>query len=152
MTKIIERQPDPAKKLTKLDVVKKLEQDYEYDSELVQGIFRNLEHRGGMFTFMFKKYKQDEYRKYQLIDGERYRLPRMVVKHLNNNVHYLEYKHAEDSKMASVSAAFNDGSVKTSDRMTVTKKIRRCEFLPLEFSGESMDLMPSDIVQVTRMA
>lgn len=136
------------KKITKAELAKRLEGMRERDNELVTGVFRYLEHRGGTLRFRFKRYAQDEYKAYELVDGQKYRLPRMVARHLNQNVHYLAYKtlDKELGKMA-VNAAYNDGSLNSPERMQVTEKVPRCEFMSLEFMDD--DISPSNIVQVT---
>ena len=109
------------------------------------GVFRNLEHPNGIFDFRFKKYAGDEYKRYQLFNNVKYELPRMVIEHLNNNVHYVEYKPLKGDP--AVFAAANNGSVKTEDRMMAKIPIPRCEFIPLSFAGEKR-LMPHALVQV----
>lgn len=152
MTRLIERQEEKQlpKKLTKADVAKKIAEEYEKDHEMVSGVFRNLEHKGGTLNFRFKKYKQDNYDEYSLVDGQRYTLPRMVVKHLNNNVHYMKYSRVKDGVPGSlIAAANNDGRIKTNDKMHAIEKDRRCEFIPVDFNQDNTDLMPNDIVQVS---
>jgi len=54
------------------------------DSKIVKGIFKNLEAPGGSLTFSFRKYKEDPYRSYTFQDGETYRVPLGVAKHINS--------------------------------------------------------------------
>lgn len=167
MSQIIERKEE--KKLTVAEVGKKISAMREKDNELVSGIFRFLEHPKGILRFKFKKYAGDEYKAYELVDGMAYRLPRMVVKHLNNNCHYLDYKHlpgengafgirtASDrtdsgrSVAGGIQSRFGSGEMRTSyNDLTVATKVHRCEFRPLEFMDQDLDLFPSNLVEVTK--
>ena len=138
------------KKLTKGELARKLESMRERDNELVTGIFRYIEHPKGTLRFRFKKYQQDEYKAYELVDGHRYQIPRMVARHLNNNVHYIEYKRLDkfltDDKQ-SVMGGINDGSLNSPERMQITDKVPRCEFRSLEFMDD--DIAPSNLIQVS---
>lgn len=145
MSQLTERKEE--KKITKLDLAKKLEAMRERDNDLVAGIFRYLEHPRGTLRFRFKKYANDEYKAYELVDGQKYNLPRMVARHLNNNVHYLEYKRLDKALGDMVvHSAFNDGSFQSPEKMQVADKVHRCEFRSLEFMDD--DIAPSSLVQV----
>lgn len=54
------------------------------DKRKVKGVFRDLEVKGGVLKFAFKKWKGDDIVPYELHDGQEYELPLGVVKHLNN--------------------------------------------------------------------
>lgn len=89
------------------------------DKEPVKGIFKFYEVAGGSMSFVYKKYKGEPVRRYDLVDGEMYTLPRGVAKHLNKNGWYPVH-------------AFNIGD----DGKTTTlvgKKVRRFGFQSLEF-------------------
>ena len=149
MSQLTERKEE--RKITRHELAKKMDSLHERDNEKVTGIFRYIEHPGGTMRFVFKKYQQDPLRQYELKDGERYQLPRMVVRHLNNQVHYIEYKPLDkqfgDSQIA---AAMNDGSGKLKGNMWITAKRPRCEFRSLEFMDEDLDLNPSNLVEVVK--
>jgi len=133
-------------------VAKKTEADYERDHEKISIIFRHLEHKGGSLNFRFKKYARDPYVQYQLIDGERYKLPRMVIHHLNNNVHYIEYKNVPKDSSSSpiIQAVESDGQVRTGyQAMTAKVKVPRVECRILDFMDEDISLVPSNVVEVT---
>ena len=70
MAQLIERKED--RKITKIELGKKLEAMRERDNELVTGIFRYIEHKGGTLRFRYKKYAQDEFKAYELTDGIKY--------------------------------------------------------------------------------
>lgn len=91
----------------------------EKDHQVVKGVFRCYEPRGGSFTFNFKKYKGDKVGKYTMTDGQTYEVPLMVAKHLNQNCWYPRHTHVLD-------ASGNP----TVDRGT---KVKRCSFESLEF-------------------
>jgi hypothetical protein len=161
---LIERKDE--KKLTKVELQKNLEARRERDNELVTGIFRYIEHPRSVLRFRFKKYAGDEYKAYELWDGERYRLPRMVARHLNQGVHYIDYKHMPGEQgMLGVRAAstqgtrggmsrsqsaseFSDGLMRNNIAMQVVTKIPRCEFRSLEFMDDDLDLNQANISEV----
>jgi len=151
MAQIIERKDE--KKLNKIELAKKLEAQHDRDNELVTGIFRYIEHPKGTLRFRFKKYAQDDYKAYELTDGGKYKLPRMVARHLNNNVHYMEYKRLDQQlgdmtgHGMTVHAAVNDGSLQSPEKMQIANKVPRCEFRSLEFMDD--DIAPSGLVEVT---
>jgi hypothetical protein len=139
------------KKPSKLEVMKRIEAARERDHELVSGIFRFLEHPKGRLHFRFKKYAHDDYKQYELVDGERYKLPRMVARHLNQNVYYIEYKRMDNDPGLIQSAGagvsqYSTGGPRQSSNMHIQEKVRRCEFRPLEFMDDDLD--PSSIVEV----
>lgn len=89
------------------------------DRELVKGIFKFHEVPGGEMSFAFKKYREDPVEKYTLKDGEVYKIPLCVAKHLNKNCWYPEhrYKLDESGKPA----------------LHIQRKVNRCSFQSLEF-------------------
>lgn len=157
MSELIQRHENTqSRKPTKAEVQKKVESQKERDNELVTGIFRYLEHPRGTLNFRYKKYHGDPYRQYSLVDGQKYKLPRMVARHLNNDVHYMEYKRLDRGLGDEVITSMNnnpgvtvrDGVVMCNDRMSIAKKVHRCEFRSLEFMDE--DIESSNLVQVTK--
>lgn len=60
----------------------------EQELEMVDGTFFWHECPGGVLEFTFSKYKQVPATRYKLQDGKFYRLPRMVVGHLNETTSY----------------------------------------------------------------
>lgn len=132
MTKEIK---NTSKRATRENLHKVLAEEYEFDHEPLTGKFINLEHRGQMLSFRYKKYKQDEYKQYQLTDGQTYTLPRMVVEHVKNNVYYRQYKPLVGLKGdLEIKAAINDGSFKNEQTMMEIQKDHRCDFIPLDFT------------------
>ena len=138
------------RKLSIAEGQKKLDAQREKDHELLTGIFRFIEHPRGTLEFRYgSPYKGDAYKHYMLTDGMRYKLPRMVVRHLNNEIAYRSYKKLEgEGGDFGMHAGFNDGSVKTAAHMMEIKKVHRCEFVPLDFMNDENDVMPSKIVEV----
>jgi len=142
------------KKPTIADLAKDRQSRRERDNELVTGIFRYIEHTGGTLNFRFKKYAGDEYKEYSLVDGERYKLPRMVARHLNKDVHYTKYKTLDNNfsgvqgGSSSQASRFEDGTRKRSHSMALEEKIHRCEFRSLEFMDDDLDLIPANISMV----
>ena len=109
------QKPANTRKIT-TDEMRKLR---EKDHQVVKGIFRCYEPRGGSFTFSFKKYKGDTILKYTMTDGQTYEVPLMIAKHLNQNCWYPKHSHVMDLN-----------GLPTVD---VGKKVQRCSFESLEF-------------------
>ncbi len=83
-----------------LESQKQLEKDYLEDQKMVKGVFNFKEVPGGRMGFVYKKYKQEQVKKYDMIDGQVYTIPLGVAKHLNRNGWYPvhEYKMDENDK------------------------------------------------------
>lgn len=151
---IIERKDE--KKLSKAELVKKLEEQREKDHELVTGLFKFEEHRGGTLHFRFKKHPRDPYTQYELKDGQKYRIPRMVAVHLNTNVHYLKYNHLDKDlgeggihhAVRAGQSRFSDGTHASTRNMYSVEKVKRCQFIPLEFNTDDLGLDSSNIIQI----
>lgn len=140
------------KKLTRSEVAKQIPNWRAQDAELVTGIFKNLECRGGSVTFNYKAYPGDEYRTYHLIDGQRYTIPRGVAKHLNTNCHYKEYKHLPgEFGETGVRAAAHDGRLRSHENMYAVNKVHRYAFHSLEFSDDDLGDSPSITTVVTNL-
>jgi hypothetical protein len=60
----------------------------EKDSQPVRGKFIFHEVPGGAVSFNYKKYKEDDVQRYDMVDGEIYTIPLGVAKHLNKNCSY----------------------------------------------------------------
>lgn len=145
----------PVKK-TKEDVEREMKSRRDRDSELVTGVFRNREcpanaYQSGMLQFRIKLHKGDEFKAYELKDGEHYRLPRGVVRHINENCYYKEYTHLSgEGGTTGIRAAHNDGRLKA-EKMQASRKVHRFEFVVLEFlDDDDLDLRaPADLVEVS---
>lgn len=101
---------------------------HEKDHEKVRGIFKNYETPGGWFAFSFKKYKQDPVARYELQDNQIYELPRMVARHIANDLWYPVHQHFR----------LEDGG----SEMRIGQKVHRAGFQSLEFS-DIEDVTPS---------
>lgn len=137
------------KKMSKAELARYNQKLYERDAEEVNGIFKNLETPGGTLCFMYKVHPDDDFKSYELKDGERYRIPRGVARHLNNQCYYKEYKpltgqHGETA----MRAAWNDGRLRA-EKMQTARKIHRFAFHNLEFMDDDLDMNPVDLVEVT---
>lgn len=104
--------------------------------EIVRGIFRFHECPGGVMSFNFKEFKEDEVETYSFEDGKVYSIPLGVAKHLNKNLWYPEYEHFKDEQ--------------TQNLMRISKKVRRCSFQSLEFM-DTDDMTPDSLVSVNRV-
>ena len=107
------------------NIVKKpsIEIQRKKDSEMVRGVFKFYEVPGGSMSFSYRKYKEEPIKRYDMIDGQIYTIPRGVAKHLNNNCWYPEYDFikGEDARTA----------------YAIKNKVHRCGFQSLEFMDES---------------
>lgn len=148
------------KKISREEARKKIAEMRERDEEMVTGIFKNLENPAknggrGMVQFGYKKYPGQDYTFYELWDGEKYTLPRMVARHLNNECFYREYQHlpgefGEQGVRHANPSTGPDGS----GRMVVytkqaSKKIHRYAFHSLEYMDDDTDMYPADIIEIT---
>lgn len=97
----------------------KLRYQRDKDREPVKGIFRFYEVPGGSLNFVFRKYKEDNVERYDLIDGDVYTIPLGVAKHLNTSGWYPVHAHQQDEQGRYVA--------------TIGKKVRRYGFQSLEF-------------------
>ena len=105
------------------------------DRELVSGIFRFYEVPGGSMSFCFKMYKQDPVERFDFIDGETYKIPLGVAKHLNKNGWYPLHAHALDEHGKPM--------------MKIGQKVRRFGFQSLEFIDiEDLTIGDKQIVTV----
>lgn len=137
------------KKISKVEAQKRIEKEREKDYEMVTGIFECKEPGKTKLEFRFKKYPGEEFKLYTLHSGKPYRLPRMVARHLNSGIYYVEYKRlnlpngmATDVHMGGVA---DDHSPES--RMYAQTKIKRTEFKSLEFMED--DLNTKEIVEIT---
>ncbi len=130
---------------------KKIKENLKYkrdkDREKVRGIFHFYEVPGGIMSFSFKAYKEDEVETYTLQDGQVYTLPLGVARHLNNNLWYPEYGYLKGEQGDNgARTGFNS---MVGEGMRIEKKIRRCGFQSLEFVDID-DMQPAkDVVLVT---
>jgi len=148
---ILQKPDETPKKISKAELAKKLESMRERDHELVTGIFRYIEKPKGKLSFTFGgKYPGDEFKRYDLIDGQRYKLPRMVARHLNQNCYYVEYTRIGGKLgMASGNETFmaGTGNEDTYANMYAQNKIHRTEFRSLEFMDDDISAGP-DITEI----
>lgn len=142
-------------KVTREELSKQIKKMRDRDSEMVTGIFKNLENPAtnggrGSVVFSYKYYPGDPNTIYELCDGERYTLPRGVARHLNNNCYYREYQHlpGERGLEGIRGAVSSDGRLKT-NTLQMAKKIHRYAFHSLEYMDDDMDMYPSNLVEVT---
>ena len=129
---------------------KKIEKMRERDSELVTGIFKNMENPGGSIEFNIKLYPGDDYVRYHLIDGERYQIPRGVAKHISKNCFVKEYKNMgmQNFNGSRVQHATHDGSLGGTPTWQVESKRYRFSFQSLEYMDDGADFNQNDIAQV----
>lgn len=136
------------RKLTKPEVVKKLESESERNMELVTGLFRYIEKPGQKISFKFKPpYAGIPNKKYELEDGKRYRIPRIVARHLNQNCFYSEYKRLGGSLANTEIMMAGTGNEDTYANMYAVKKHHRTEFRSLEFMDDDICAKP-EIIEI----
>lgn len=143
--------PAENKKLSKEEFQKKINYQRDRDAELVTGKFQNLENPRGTLEFNYKFYPGEPYRYYILTDGEVYRIPRGVARHLNNNCFYKEYYHLPgEFGEQGVRGAYSDGTQRASSKMQASRKIQRYAFRSMEFMDDDPMMNAVDIVEVTK--
>lgn len=138
----------PEQKMTKEEFAKQIRKLRDRDSEMVTGIFKNLETPGGGARFMYKQYPGDDFVAYELFDGQAYRIPRGVARHLNNNCFYWEYQHMNgESGEQGLRLSPVDARMGKTDSYTTRRKVHRFAFHSLEYMEEEA---PVDIVEVSK--
>ncbi len=147
MSEMLIKKEENAPKMTKIELAKKLASIKERDHELVTGIFNYKEKPRGKLCFTFQKYADDNNKKYELVDGQRYRIPRMVAKHLNQNCYYVEYTRAGGAFAGSDVHLAGTGNESTYANMYAVNKLHRTEFRSLEFMDDDLDA-PSNITEI----
>jgi len=137
-------------KLTVNEVAKNIPSWRDRDSELVSGIFKNLEAPGNPHTFNFKAYPGDDFKQWYFEDGEKYRIPRGLARHLNNDCFVKEYKHMPNEMgQFGIRTAAADGRAPGKDNMMAMKKVHRFAFHSLEFMDDDLDMVPApDLTEV----
>lgn len=121
-----------------------LEMNRRRDRELVKGVFKYHEQKGGTMTFMIKLHKGDKIERYTLTDDCVYTIPRGVAKHLNTNTSYPVYENTRETKMNSF------GEVAPLAGLVVKKKLYRTGFYPLDFVDVGEQEQQSHLVTVER--
>ncbi len=144
------RQSTP--KMTKSELAKQMQRWIDEDSEEITGTFVNIRHPGQSLSFGFSIYPNQPIETYELMDGEKYRLPRAVVRHLNTGCFYKEYRPASDEfgkpTHGMQQGMLGDGKVVQKD-MQIHKKIHRFMFKVAQYGDFDLDLQPSELVEVT---
>ncbi len=142
------------KKISREELAKQIKKMRDRDSELVTGIFKNLENPAtnggrGSVVFSYKYYPGQENEVYELWDGERYTLPRGVARHLNNNCFYKEYQHlpGEFGQTGIRGGTSSDGRIQTNS-LQMAKKVHRYAFHSLEYMDDDVDMYPTNLVEV----
>jgi len=91
----------------------------EKDGQLVKGRFSYIEIPGGTLSFVYKAYEGEPVVRYDLKDGDIYKLPLGLACHLNNDVGRKESMYLLDNK--------------GKPSIMADRKIRKCSFENLEF-------------------
>lgn len=77
--------PTPTNKKKSAEDIEKMRKEA---NRMVKGVFRCHEPRGGGVTLVWKEYKGDPIRRWELSDGKEYEIPLGLAKHLNKNCGY----------------------------------------------------------------
>jgi hypothetical protein len=137
------------RKMTTSDVAKNIPNWQARDSELVTGIFKNHEAPGQSVTFNYKAYPGEDYREWHFQDGEKYTIPRGVARHLNTSCYYLEHKHLPDQTGQYGIRQALDGRAPANATMTISTKKYRYAFNSIDFGDDDLELVQSDLAQVS---
>lgn len=141
-----------SKKMTREELQQKLVRESEEDSGMCTGIFRNLEKRGQSVDFCIKLHDWEPVN-YTLYDGQMYRLPIGVAKHINNKCFKVQYVPLAKSEAAlgvdaDVTEGFKSGIVSRHNKLKAKRKVFRFSFDSTDFSTNSISRR-SDIIEVT---
>lgn len=109
----------PLSAIKKKEAQDLLNRQYEEESRLVKGVFKNLECPGGTEEFQYRKFPQDPIRKYKLQDGETYTIPLYLAKHINVTCNEKQHQWVVD--------------VNGNKTIDVTRGRQRFQFLSTEF-------------------
>lgn len=139
--------------MTREEAARDIERCRARDSEMVTGIFMNLESPGRPAKFGVHLYPGDDFVFYKFEHGERYRIPRGVARHMNINCHYIQYQDIKDEfgrNSGTKSAVISDGRLFSSANMKSKHKIPRFSFQSLEYMDidDDWDQKPSNLVEV----
>lgn len=141
--KLLQRSPQPGLKLSKEDAMKKWEAQLEKDYEPVTGVFENKEKPGQKLSLWWGK--DGTLKQYTFEEGKRYKIPRALAKHLNQNCYYPEYQHLS-GKLADVGASMAvqpetalSGHEDTFKNMYAIKKHYRASFRSLEYMDDDIN-------------
>lgn len=137
-------------RLTKEQAKDLIDRMQSHDSEMVTGKFHNQEAKGQGVRFSICLYPGDEYDVYEFFDGERYRIPRGVARHINNCAYkqYATLNTNLGAVQADVSGAVpvNSGRyIGGNNMMQAVKKEHRFSFESLEFTDDNLDLFQSSV-------
>lgn len=136
------------KKIAEKKNTKDIQKEADKDKELINGIFKNYEHPGGTLCFMAKIHHDDEFKPWEFKDGERYKIPRGIAKHLTNNCFFYEYKHEPGHfGQEGMRTAFNDGRLRA-NKMQMARKVYRFGWQSLEFMDDDPSLNQSNLIEV----
>lgn len=103
--------------------------DYKWEAErlrdrqMVRGIFRFHEVRGGLLAFSYRKWKGDPIESFSLRDGSAYLLPLGVATHLKESGWYPKHQHAVEEKTGRAI-------------QIIGQKIKRYTFEPIDFIAD----------------
>jgi hypothetical protein len=118
----------------------RIEAERVRENRLVEGIFRFHERPGGtMKKVPFRKYPGDPIIKRDFTDGQRYKIPLWLAKHLNQGCSYPVHMHKQNASGRPT--------------MDIGSRVNRCSFESLEFiditDKDSLATMgPSKLVNV----
>jgi hypothetical protein len=140
----------------KKDKALELKRMAERDKEFVTGVFRYYELPGGALEFCLKLYKDEPVRKYNLVDGGIYKLPRGVARHLTQNGFYPVYNFVKgDQVLGNAATGYAPdslgGTFGKNQVMKVVSKVRRYGFESMEFMDD-LETNISRVVEVENAA
>lgn len=123
---------------------KKIEWQRARDAQIVKGKFMNIEQPGQQLSFVYKAYKGDPVKRYDLNCGEIYEIPLGVAMHLNENCATPTYEYIPGTKKM---IAGENPDVRGA--MKITRKVNRFLFQPLNFSAsDHVGINSNRILQV----
>lgn len=135
------------KKVSKDDLKRLIPAWQKRDEEEVTGIFENKEHRGQEATMQYRLYPNEEITKWVFQDGERYTIPRGLMRHINENCYHtitsdMSLQVPGKDPMKQMSAG---GNVPAIQDMKFFRNEHRFAFHPMEYDDEDIEVNHSDL-------
>lgn len=148
---LIKRQTDVDGKITRANMAEKMAEQKARDHEMIEGEFLVHETGKNSLDFRFHKWAGDDYEEYSLTHRQRYVLPRMVVRHINHNIHYKAYKELPGNAGIKGANASRDGKTVSKENMKLEYKVPRCEFRVANADPNDHDLNQPQVVNANQV-
>jgi len=145
---IIEMAPKPVKKeMSKTEMEKWIAREQERDNEMVVGLFEYKERKGKKLKFFRKIYPNEDIQMWEFEDGQVYRIPYGVAKHLATGIFTPIYQKLPKA-YGELGKAIGSGRLAGDKQMALMKKSYRTDFKSLQFREDDWETKQSELVEV----